>query len=72
MNWPRPITSSTVAGSFGLAAMTKPRPTKRELAAMGHHLADIIETKARDIRARYPGLSRVASINAAIAEMAGE
>ena len=52
--------------------MTKPRPTKRELAAMGHHLADIIETKARDIRARYPGLSRVASINAAIAEMAGE
>ena len=32
--------------------MGKPRPTKRELAAMGHHLADLIETKARDIRAR--------------------
>lgn len=52
--------------------MTKPRPSKRELAAMGHHLADIIETKARDIRARRPDLSRVGAINQAIAEMAGE
>lgn len=52
--------------------MTKPRPSKRELAAMGHHLADLIETKARDIRAKRPGMTRVAAINAAIAAMAGE
>ena len=50
--------------------MTKPRPTKRELAAIGHHLADIIESKARDLRAHNPEMSRDRSIALTMADMA--
>lgn len=39
---------------------------------MAFALADEIETRADKLRARRPDLSRVASINQTLAEMAGE
>lgn len=50
--------------------MTKPRPTKRELAAMGYALADEIETRAAALRKKRPDMTREASINATIEKMA--
>lgn len=56
-----------------LQGPTKPyRRTPGELRAIGFHLADLIETKAAELRAKRPDLSRVAAINHVIAEMAGE
>jgi len=45
------------------------KPTKRDLRAMGYALADEIETRA--LAKTAGGLSRVAAINAVLAEMAG-
>jgi hypothetical protein len=49
----------------------KRRPSKRELRAMGHHLADIIQTKATAIQ-QATGLSPERAVERAIEEMAGQ